>query len=103
MKIELRLLDHRSGEPVDVTLDSDTSVLEVRIREKGIGHRYESLAHGLPFEKDFEPYLMTIEEKKIVPANHRLVRIHRRFEYTSLQFSCCAYQLGPKWKIVVVV
>ena len=32
--------------------------------------RYESLAHGLPFEKDFEPYLMIIEQKKIVPAKN---------------------------------
>ena len=39
-------------------------------RGSKIGHRYESLAHGLPFEKDFEPYLMTIEEKKIVPAKN---------------------------------
>lgn len=39
-------------------------------RASKIGHRYESLAHSLPFEKDFEPYLMTIEEKKIVPAKN---------------------------------
>lgn len=39
-------------------------------RGSKIGHSYESLAFGLPFEKDFEPYLMTIEEKKIDPAKN---------------------------------
>lgn len=39
-------------------------------RGSKIGHSYESLTHGLPFEKDFEPYLMTIEEKKIDPAKN---------------------------------
>jgi len=39
-------------------------------RGSKIGHSYESLAAGLPFEKDFEPYLMTIEEKKIDPAKN---------------------------------
>ncbi len=32
-----------------------------------LGHSYESLAYGLPFEKDFEPYLMRIEERNIEP------------------------------------
>lgn len=32
-----------------------------------LGHSYESLAYGMAFEKDFEPYLMRIEEKKIDP------------------------------------
>lgn len=35
-----------------------------------IGHSYESLAFGLPFGKSFEPYLMTIDEKKIDPAKN---------------------------------
>jgi transcriptional regulator with XRE-family HTH domain len=39
-------------------------------RGSKIGHSYESLAYGLPFEKDFEPYLMTIEEKKIDPSKN---------------------------------
>ncbi len=39
-------------------------------RGSKIGHSYESLAFGLPFEKDFEPYLMRIEEKKIDPAKN---------------------------------
>lgn len=39
-------------------------------RASKLGHSYESLAYGLPFEKDFEPYLMTIEEKKIDPAKN---------------------------------
>lgn len=34
-------------------------------RGSKLGHTYESLAFDLPFRKDFEPYLMTIEEKKI--------------------------------------
>lgn len=34
-------------------------------RASKLGHTYESLAFDLPFKKDFEPYLMTIEEKKI--------------------------------------
>ncbi len=37
-------------------------------RGSKIGHSYESLAHGLPFDKDFESYLMRIEEKEINPA-----------------------------------
>jgi transcriptional regulator with XRE-family HTH domain len=39
-------------------------------RGSKLGHSYESLAHGLPFEKDFEPYFMTIEAKKIDPAKN---------------------------------
>ncbi len=34
-------------------------------RGSKLGHTYESLAFDVPFEKDFEPYLMTIEEKNI--------------------------------------
>jgi len=34
-------------------------------RASRMGHTYESLAFDVPFAKDFEPYLMTIEEKKI--------------------------------------
>jgi transcriptional regulator with XRE-family HTH domain len=34
-------------------------------RGSKLGHTYESLAFDVPFEKDFESYLMTIEEKKI--------------------------------------
>jgi transcriptional regulator with XRE-family HTH domain len=39
-------------------------------RGSKIGHTYQSLAFGLPFQKDFEPYLMTIEEKKINPKQN---------------------------------
>lgn len=39
-------------------------------RGSKLGHSYESLAHGLPFPKDFEPYLMTIEEKRIEPSKN---------------------------------
>lgn len=39
-------------------------------RGSKIGHSYESLAFGLPFDKAFEPYLMTIDEKKIDPAKN---------------------------------
>jgi transcriptional regulator with XRE-family HTH domain len=35
-----------------------------------LGHSYESLAYGLPFKKDFEPYLMRIEEKDIDPQRN---------------------------------
>ncbi len=35
-----------------------------------LGHSYESLAYGLPFKKDFEPYLMRIEEKNIDPGRN---------------------------------
>lgn len=35
-----------------------------------LGHSYESLAYGLPFKKDFEPYLMRIEEKHIDPERN---------------------------------
>jgi len=34
-------------------------------RGSKLGHTYESLAFDLPYEKDFEPYLMTIREEKI--------------------------------------
>jgi transcriptional regulator with XRE-family HTH domain len=39
-------------------------------RGSKMGHSYQSLAYGLPFEKDFEPYLMTIEEKTIDPSQN---------------------------------
>lgn len=39
-------------------------------RGSKLGHTYELLAFGLPFPKDFEPYLMTIGEKKIDPAKN---------------------------------
>lgn len=39
-------------------------------RGSKIGHSYESLAYGLPFEKAFEPYLMIIEEREIDPAKN---------------------------------
>ena len=39
-------------------------------RGSKLGHGYESLAFGLPFAKDFEPYLMIIDEKKIDPAKN---------------------------------
>jgi transcriptional regulator with XRE-family HTH domain len=35
-----------------------------------LGHSYESLAYGLPFQKDFEPYLMRIEERNIEPEKN---------------------------------
>ena len=39
-------------------------------RGSKLGHFYESLAYDLPFEKAFEPYLMTIEEKRIDPRQN---------------------------------
>src|SRR5580700_1145555 len=39
-------------------------------RGSKMGHYYQSLAFGLPFEKDFEPYLMNIEEKTIDPSQN---------------------------------
>lgn len=39
-------------------------------RGSKLGHFYESLAYDLPFEKAFEPYLMTIGEKNIDPAQN---------------------------------
>jgi transcriptional regulator with XRE-family HTH domain len=39
-------------------------------RGSKLGHFYELLAYDLPFEKAFEPYLMTIEEKRIDPAQN---------------------------------
>lgn len=34
-------------------------------RASKLGHTYESLAFDVPFEKDFEPYLMIIDDAKI--------------------------------------
>lgn len=39
-------------------------------RGSKLGHTYELLASGLPFAKDFEPYLMTIDDKKIDPPKN---------------------------------
>jgi transcriptional regulator with XRE-family HTH domain len=39
-------------------------------RGSKLWHSYESLAYNLSFEKDFEPYLMRIEEKKIDPSQN---------------------------------
>jgi transcriptional regulator with XRE-family HTH domain len=43
---------------------------EIAGRGSKLGHSYETLAYGLTFDKDFEPYIMTIEEKKINPAKN---------------------------------
>lgn len=39
-------------------------------RGSKLGHTYELLAFGLSFPRDFEPYLMTIEEDKIDPKHN---------------------------------
>lgn len=39
-------------------------------RGSKLGHRYESLAYDLPFEKAFESYLMVIDEPKIDPSQN---------------------------------
>lgn len=39
-------------------------------RGSKIGHSYEALVHGVPFEKDFESYLMRIEEEQVDPAKN---------------------------------
>ncbi len=36
-------------------------------RGSKLGHTYETLAFDLPYDKDFEPYFMTIEDKDIDP------------------------------------
>jgi transcriptional regulator with XRE-family HTH domain len=69
------------GVQVGALFDADdTNARAVLVRKKErkpivgrgskIGHSYESLAFGLPFEKDFETYLMIIEEKKIDPEKN---------------------------------
>jgi len=55
--------------PRAVLVKKDTRKVIVG-RGSKIGHSYESLANGVPFPKDFEPYLMTIEDKKIDPAKN---------------------------------
>jgi len=35
-----------------------------------LGHSYETLAYGLPFEKDFESYLMRIEDRNLQPGKN---------------------------------
>lgn len=60
------------------TVESTPRVVMVRKPERKVivgrgtklGHSYESLAFGLPFKKDFEPYLMRIEERKIDPSKN---------------------------------
>lgn len=42
-------------------------------RGSKIGHSYESLAHGLPFDKDFESYLMRIDEREVDPAQNEFM------------------------------
>ncbi len=39
-------------------------------RASKIGHTYEALTHGLSFKKDFEPYLMRIDEKDVDPEHN---------------------------------
>jgi transcriptional regulator with XRE-family HTH domain len=39
-------------------------------RASKIGHTYEALTQGLSFKKDFEPYLMRIEEAEVDPAQN---------------------------------
>ena len=60
------------------TLDGAPRVVMVRKSERKVivgrgtklGHSYKSLAFGLPFKKDFEPYLMRIEERTIDPSKN---------------------------------
>jgi transcriptional regulator with XRE-family HTH domain len=69
------------GAQVGALFDSDDTKARAVLVKKGerkpivgrgskIGHSYESLAFGQPFEKAFEPYLMIIEEKKIDPLKN---------------------------------
>lgn len=39
-------------------------------RGSKIGHSYEALVNGVPFEKDFESYLMRIDEEQVDPAKN---------------------------------
>jgi transcriptional regulator with XRE-family HTH domain len=55
------------GEQVKAVLVAKAARKTIVGRGSKLGHSYESLAFGLPFEKDFEPYLMRIDEKKIDP------------------------------------
>ena len=55
-----------SGQPRAVLVPKNARKTIVG-RGSKLGHSYESLAFGLPFEKDFEPYLMRIDEKQIDP------------------------------------
>ena len=50
-------------------------------RGSKIGHTYELLAFGLSFARDFEPYLMTIEEKKISPKQNTFRHPGHEFLY----------------------
>jgi transcriptional regulator with XRE-family HTH domain len=58
-----------SGQPKAVLVPRNARKTIVG-RGSKLGHSYESLAFGLPFDKDFEPYLMRIEEKKIDPEKN---------------------------------
>ncbi len=63
-------------------------------RGSKIGHSYESLAFGLPFDKAFEPYLMTIEEEKIDPAKN--IFKHPGNEFLFLLEGRMVYRHGGK-------
>ena len=67
---------------------------EIVGRGSKLGHCYESLAYGLPFEKDFEAYLMTIEEKKINPSKN--VFKHPGHEFLYLLEGNMVYRHGAK-------
>ncbi|TLD71757.1 cupin domain-containing protein [Phragmitibacter flavus] len=67
---------------------------EIAGRGSKLGHSYESLAFGLPFEKDFETYLMTIEEKKINPAKN--IFKHPGHEFLYLLEGNMVYRHGSK-------
>ncbi len=63
------LFDFTDTEARAVLVKSDDR-REIVGRGSKLGHSYEALAFGLTFDKDFEPYLMTIEEKVIDPAKN---------------------------------
>jgi transcriptional regulator with XRE-family HTH domain len=93
------------GVHVGLLFDSDDTQARAVLVKKGerkpivgrgskIGHSYESLAFGLPFQKDFEPYLMTIEEKKIDPTKN--IFKHPGNEFLFLLEGKMVYRHGDK-------
>jgi transcriptional regulator with XRE-family HTH domain len=60
--------DHKAGARAVLVPKAQRRIIVGRASK--MGHTYESLAFGLSFEKDFEPYLMTIEEENIDPKQN---------------------------------
>ncbi|MEO6847675.1 MAG: XRE family transcriptional regulator [Chthoniobacterales bacterium] len=92
--VEVGALFETGNEKERVVLVKKAQRRSIVGRGSKLGHYYESLAFGLPFSKGFEPYLMTIEAKKIKPEENDF--IHPGHEFLFMLEGEMVYRHGDK-------